>query len=346
MSRFPSPFHAAFPRFALGAFAVAVGGLFSVSLVTAAPPAGSDGDRVVLTQMSDRVRVEIDGHLFTEYRFQGAPKPCLYPIQDAEGTFYTRHWPMKKVEGEIHDHDWHRSVWFAHGLVNGHDFWREMADNSTGRIVHREILSARSGAVGELNVRNDWIAATNEIICSDTTRYRFERVADGYFLDCEVTLRATHGQVVLGDTEEGSLGVRVNEGIRLMVGKGKDRKRGTGRIVNANQVTDRKAWGQRAPWCDYSGTVGDTQIGVAIFDHPKNPSHPTWWHVRDYGLFAANPFGKHDFEKQADQPHAGDITIPAGGELTLRYRIFFHHGDVQSAHVAQHYADYAAQSAR
>lgn len=314
-------------------------------MAPAGKPAPSH-DRVVLTTMDDRVRIEIDGRLFTEYRFRGAPKPCLYPILDAEGLAYTRHWPMKKVDGEVHDHDWHRSVWFAHGLVNGHDFWRELPDNSTGRIEHQAILSTHSGATGELQVRNQWIAATNEIICSDTTRYRFERVAGGYFLDCEVTLQATHGEVVLGDTEEGALGVRINEGIRLMVGKGKDRKRGTGKIVNANGDTDRSAWGQRAPWCDYSGTIDGKRIGIAIFDHPKNPSHPTWWHVRDYGLFAANPFGKHDFEKLKDQPNAGDITIPAGGELTLRYRIFFHHGDEKSAAVAQHYADYAAAAAR
>ena len=31
--------------------------------------------------------------------------------------------------------------------------------------------------------------------------------------------------------------------------------------------------------------------GVAIFDHPSNPQHPTTWHARQYGLIAANPFG-------------------------------------------------------
>ena len=340
MSRLPSSVRAAFQGIALSALSFC-----SFACTTSTTTPAPSPDRVVLTPLSDRVRVEIDGYLFTEYRFRDGPKPCLYPIQDQEGTFYTRHWPMKKVDGEIHDHDWHRSVWFAHGLVNGHDFWRELADNSTGRIVHQEILSTRSGAAGELQVRNHWIAATNEIICSDTTRYRFERVADGYFLDCEVTLQATHGQVVLGDTEEGALGVRINEGIRLMVGKGKNRTRGTGKIINAQGDTDRAAWGKRAPWCDYNGTVDGKHIGIAIFDHPKNPSHPTWWHVRDYGLFAANPFGKHDFEKLKDQPNAGDITIPAGGEFTLRYRIFFHQGDEQSARVAQHYADYAADAA-
>jgi len=203
-----------------------------------------------------------------------------------------------------------------------------------------------SGAVGELTVRNRWIAANQKTICSGTTSYRFSRIDDGYFLDCEIHLQATHGQVVLGDTEEGALGVRVNEGIRLSQGKGKTRKRGTGRIVNAQGDLDGKTWGKRAPWCDYSGTTEGKAIGIAIFDDPRNPSHPTWWHVRDYGLFAANPFGKHDFEKLKDQPEAGNITIPANGELVFRYRIFFHHGDEKTASVAQHYADYSAKAGR
>ena len=48
-------------------------------------------------------------------------------------------------------------------------------------------------------------------------------------------------------------------------------------------------------------TLGQT-YGVAIFDHPKNLHHPTWWHARDYGLFAANPLGWHDFEPRTTPP--------------------------------------------
>ena len=82
-------------------------------------------------------------------------------------------------------------------------------------------------------------------------------------------------------------------------------------------------------------------VGIAIFDHPKNPRHPTWWHVRSYALFAANPFGKHDFEKLAD-PKAGDMTIPAGGSTTFRWRFYFHMGDEKAGKVAEHFKEYAA----
>src|SRR5687768_13145296 len=61
---------------------------------------------VKLTRLEDRVRIEIGGTLFSEYRYRGAPKPCLFPILDAEGVSYTRNWPMQKVADEVHDHDW------------------------------------------------------------------------------------------------------------------------------------------------------------------------------------------------------------------------------------------------
>jgi hypothetical protein len=81
-------------------------------------------------------------------------------------------------------------------------------------------------------------------------------------------------------------------------------------------------------------------VGFAIMDHPTNPRHPTWWHVRDYGLFAANPFGQHEFEGLKDK-HAGDLKIPAGQSVTFRYRVIIHEGDEKTAEIARRYAEYA-----
>ena len=107
------------------------------------------------------------------------------------------------------------------------------------------------------------------------------------------------------------------------------------------RVRDGATWSKRAAWCDYYGPVDGHLVGVAIFDHPANPRHPTWWHVRDYGLFTANPFGRHDFEKLPDKT-AGNLVVPAGQSVTFRYRFYFHEGDEQQAQVAARYAEYAA----
>ena len=67
-----------------------------------------------------------------------------------------------------------------------------------------------------------------------------------------------------------------------------------------------------------------TLVSVAMFDHPSNPSHPTWWHARTYGLVAANPFGVHDFEGLP--AGTGDVEIPAGASITFRYRVWIRAG--------------------
>src|SRR6478736_1496794 len=117
-------------------------------------------------------------------------------------------------------------------------------------------------------------------------------------------------------------------------------KVGHGHIVNSEGVRDDQTWGKHANWVDYYGPVDGKTVGVAIFDHPSNPRHPTTWHVRDYGLFAANPFGLHDFDP-SQPPKAGDFTLPPGGTVTFRYRLFFHNGSTTEAHIADVWNAYA-----
>ena len=59
--------------------------------------------------------------------------------------------------------------------------------------------------------------------------------------------------------------------------------------MNSAGNRDNDAWGKRADWCDYFSEHDGKVYGVAIFDHPQNLRHPTWWLARDYGLFGANP---------------------------------------------------------
>jgi hypothetical protein len=313
-------------------------------LLGAATPVTSQ-ETVALIRGADRVRIEIGGRHFSDYLFFSGSKPCLYPILDADGIGYTRDWPLREDTTEARDHDWHRSVWFGHGLVNGHDLWRVLPDKKTGTIQHDGVLETRDGPVGVLRVRHRWVAADGQVLGTDETTIRIRRIATGTFVDHEITLRASQGPLVLGDTEEGAMAVRVAESLRVTHGKGKDKRAGTGRILNANGERDGAAWGKRAAWCDYTGRLPDGRVrGIAIFDHPKNPSYPTWWHVRDYGLFAANPFGRHDFEKLKDQPDAGTVRIPAGGQITFRHRLYFHPGDEVTAQVAAHHRAYAAEN--
>jgi hypothetical protein len=316
-------------------------GLLAATIHGTLPATGEEltsGKGVQITQLSDRLRVEINGQLFTEYVFKNTPRPYCYPILGPGGAAMTRNYPMKDTPGEDRDHKHHRSLWFAHGSVNGLDFWSE--DNSFGKTLHESFAEIKSGQdMGVIRSRNNWVAADGKLVCMDDRTLRFyNRPANERLVDFEITLHASHGELTFGDTKEGTMSLRLAETMRLKPSKENAGKTG-GHIVNSAGARDGATWGKRAAWCDYSGPVDGKTVGVAIFDHPQNPRHPTWWHVRDYGLFAANPFGQHDFEKLPDKT-AGNLVIPASQSVTFRYRFYFHEGDDRQARVAERYADY------
>lgn len=331
--------------------------LLAVALLAPLVPTLRAADDVKLTRADDRVRVELGGKLFTEYVFKGAQKPYFYPVLAADGTELTRNFPMKKdVAGEVRDHPHHRSMWFTHGDVNGLDFWAETNGPKQGKIVNQSVEQSVKGGVGVIVSRNQWVGPDGAVQLTDETTIRVRGDGNSRFVDYEVTLKAPADKpVIFGDTKEGSMAIRLplwmtpphsytDEVVDAQGAKKKQKVQGPGKgtIINAEGVKNTPTWGKKSPWVDYHAPKDGKIYGIAMFDHPSNPRSPTWWHVRDYALFAANPFGKHDFENLKDQPKAGDFEIAAGKSVTFRWRIYFHLGDEKTAKVAEHYTTYAA----
>ena len=301
---------------------------------------------VSLTSLPDRIRIEVGGSLFSEYIFTGAHRPYLYPILAADGTQLNRDYPMKTPAGEDHDHIHHRSLWFAHSLVDGIDFWNEGAAAGvvpTGSIVHDSIVEVSSGEVGVIRATNKWISKAGRLVCTDDSVIRIRGTAEARFLDYEVTLHALKTEpLLIGDSKDGTIAMRLAQWMTMPHKYLKDNLPGNGHILTSQGARDADAWGKHGDWCDYYAPHNGAVYGVAIFDAPSNLRHPTWWMARDYGLFGANPFGKHDYDHLKNDPHAGDYTVKPGESLTLRYRFYFHKGDPEAAKVADAYAAYVA----
>ena len=138
-------------------------------------------------------------------------------------------------------------------------------------------------------------------------------------------------QLLFADTKEGTMAIRLAPQLRL---KGEV---ATGKAINSNGDKDGKVWGKRAKWVAYWGVIDGNTCGVAIFDHPTNLRHPTWWHARDYGLVAANPFGMSDFEKGKHKRGAGNHNVKKGESLNLQYRFVFFAGTAEEADIAGKY---------
>jgi hypothetical protein len=64
---------------------------------------------------------------------------------------------------------------------------------------------------------------------------------------------------------------------------------------------------------------------IGIVDYPKNPGYPTYWHAREYGLYAANPLGRSIFDPK--QP-AFNFVIEKNQTATFRYQVILYSRDV------------------
>jgi hypothetical protein len=310
--------------------------LFGLGALAAATACAAD---VSLKTLDGTVRVEIGGELFTEYVYQGYAKPILYPIIGPGGIGMTRNFPMKETKGEAKDHPHQKSLWYTHGSVNGVDFWAE--GSKAGTICQDKLVGASvEGGKASIKTENTWKGPTGTIVCTDARTVTCFAIPGGRAIDFEITLRASAGDLLLGDTKEGTMGIRTNPALRLRNDERQGVTTANGKAVNSEGLRDGAIWGKRAAWVDYWATIDGKVVGIAIFDCPANPRHPTWWHARDYGLIAANPFGISDFEKKPKG--TGNLTIPAGSSMTWRYRFIFHEGDAEQAKVATLYKDYAA----
>ena len=294
------------------------------------PAASSEASPVKFVKQGANLEIRVGDKPFTTYAVDLGPKPILFPLYGPGGERVSRSFPIESVEGEKRDHPHHRSFWFTHGKVNGVDFWSEEKGHGSIKETSREVVSL--GQVGGMLKTTDaWIGPDGVKVCDDERVLRIYASQDDRVFDFDVTLKATEGPVLLGDTKEGTFGIRLASSMDA-------KPPGTGKIVNAEGLTNTDTWGKRSRWVDYSGPVGDKTVGIAILDHPTSHGHPTPWHVRDYGLFAANPFGLRDFGEKT----SGDVTIPKGGELHFRYRIILHQGDAASASLEDRYRGFAS----
>jgi Methane oxygenase PmoA len=314
---------------------------FMFALVTTAAP-------VKLKRGQNRIDVIIGGQPFTTYYFEEAvAKPYLMPLRAASGVIISRAFPVMNTVSEadtktrgFEPHQ--RPLYFAHGDIDGLDFWGEEAFNkyygghklpAYGRMSLTKVDDVSEGSnVGTVRARFNLKAPSGRVIGEETQIFRFRGDDHTRTVDCEFVVYATHGPVTFGDTKEGTFALRL----------GPELSAPHDHMVNSNGAQGEPAiWGKTADWVNYSGTVSGKPVGVVVFDSPKSFRHPTTWHARAYGLLAANPFGLREFTKDANKD--GSWTIPEGKSLTFRYRVLIYDGDRSPDQLADLYRQYAAE---
>jgi hypothetical protein len=215
--------------------------------------------------------------------------PALWPLRTIDGVDLTRAFPFQDhALGERHDHPHHRSMWAAHGDVNGVDFW-----HGDGRIEHDSI----DFHDGECVVHGRWLDGQGVGLLGSTLSYRVVDKGNIRHVDMELLLSPIDGPVMFGDTKEGTLAIRLAPQLRV------DGAVATGTLVNSAGETGAAVWGKPASWIEVTGTVDDAPVSIrlkatcTICDvSGTKTSLPVRWHARTYGLIAANPFGERAFD--------------------------------------------------
>lgn len=303
--------------------------------------------QVKITAEDSRIHVEINGKPYGDFvvKSDQAMKPYLYPLRAASGTIVTRHWPMDKVDAiEPVDHQHQRGVWFGPDIVNGFDFWNNefsYKNPIAGWTKLNRIGELKSGKKqGSIAATFDWMDPKGTKIVEESRLMTFHDDPKLRIIDFEIDLTAVT-DVKFGDGKDCCFGIRLSPQLqetKTIKTRGKPDQTipgPPGVITNAEGKTTEKAvWGKPSDWCDDSGEIDGEKLGIAIFDNPKN-SRRARWHVRGYGLFAANPFGISAFT--GDKSQDGSVTLKPGEKLHFKYRVVVH---PDGTDLAKLYAEY------
>ncbi len=298
---------------------------------------------VKLIPEQQKAVITINGKPFTEFVYADSmEKPFLYPIYAPDGQVITRGFPWNPQPNDPTDHPHHIGLWFNYEKVNGLDFWNNSyaipaeKKKQYGWIRTKKVTDTQSGEKGKLVYEADWTDQDKNVLMKEKTTFIFSG-GPANIIDRITELTAVQN-MVLPDAKDGMLGLRVAHELELPVTETKEYKDDKGNItkisatkdatVTGNYLTSQgkegdAAWGTRANWCMLYGKKGGDAISIVIIDNPRNPGYPTYWHARNYGLFAANPLGQKVFSEGKE---VMNFRLLKGATATFSYRILIASG--------------------
>ncbi|MEL6431208.1 MAG: PmoA family protein [Planctomycetota bacterium] len=306
-------------------------GALLVASCAAPAPAGRSAVPIGLRSLPDGLAALAGGRPFAEIEIESGRPLLVRSLVGPRGTELLRPWRPDGARAPASvQHPEQRSMWIAYGDVEGVDLW-----SRPDRIqLTEESVVLEPGGTVRLRARLDWTDEDDGLLLTEDRTLRFRALEGVRIVDVDVVLTAPGRGLRFGDTKNGFFALRLAERFERTGA----RATGEAWIASGRETEDTPIWGERSPWCAVRGpsagagaAAGDTaerRTTVAVFDHPANPGHPTRWHVRPYGLLAANPFGRGAFEG-APSPRA-TLEMDAYERLRLRYRVFVTDEDVDS----------------
>ena len=292
---------------------------------------GAAGSKISVRADPKRIEVRVDDALFTALNADvAAQKLYLHPLMSPSGLPVTRAFPMEDVAGESTDHPHQRGVWIGSEKVSGVDFWENEPSYGTknqGTVTLAEVTGVHGGNdEGAFTIHAVWNGPDKTTYIDETRTMTFRAEPNVRTIDIDLHLQARKA-LTFEDNYDAILGLRLGTEFEEAHG---------GRAVNAEGLTGwQKLRGARSAWIDSNATMGGKPVGVMVMDHPKNFRFPTPWHVREYALVFASPFGSR---KYSESNPDFSLTMKPGQILDLRYRILVHDGDLDAAAAFKQFA--------
>jgi hypothetical protein len=271
-----------------------------------------------------------DGKAVYTYQFAAeGGYPYIHPISLPGGPVMSALAPA--------DHLWHRGLWFSWKFLNSVNYWEfpqnrpNQPDGRTAVVGPAAVFTTETTATIRLRLeysKAQAVLAEERIVVA--SRPRHDR---SYTIDWTSKFTAKNQDVVFERTPPreapwggyGGLGFRACKSMREF------------RAIDSEGRAGRaQAHGKQARWMDFSGDFGEkdekpTAAGMAIFDHPSNPRHPTHWYLSD----------------NADLPYFGPallfaepMTLKARESFTIKYRILIHRGLGDKAALEKEYQEF------
>jgi Family of unknown function (DUF6807) len=256
-----------------------------------------------------------------------APRPYLHPVRTPAGAVLTVEAPA--------DHPWHHALWFSIKYVNGENFWEEY--DEFGLLETRTVDDLPDGGV---RATIDWVRPDGRTIALTETRTIVPTALD----DDAYAIDWTEELVPATDTTFDRTPFTTWGGYGGLTLRGAPDWHDTELILPDGSHHDRLL-GERAEWCALQGLAPrpdgrDGECGLAIVDHPGNPSFPTPWYASNradtYGDGWANFFN-------AAFLWEGPLECRAGSTLRIRHLVIVHDGPFDLARVTRAIAGWDAR---
>jgi len=263
------------------------------------------------------------GRVVWQFNFdKKQPKPYFHPVCLIDGTELTWHRPP--------DHPWHYGLWFSWKYINGLNYWEE--DRKTGLSEGRTEIKTL-----QVNPHDDFSAQIamqlsyhppgQPAVLSESCNISINKPGeDGrYSIDWFSRFTAGAEDVLLDRTpipgEKGGQSWGGYAGLSVRLAKNVT----DWYLIDSEGRKDLRAHGKKARWLNFGGRAdGDKDFGIAIFDHPDNPRHPSPGFVI---MDPKVPFGYFSPALLFNKPY----TLPAGKSFSLKYRIMISSGRAQKS---------------